>query len=95
MMLRRQTISSNPWLRLSDVDGLAGIFASKVMPEALRNRVAADVAAISREPEVRRELEAGGHTVLNGTTEELKAGIARQRAWLAEVTKLINIRNAQ
>ena len=65
------------------------------MPEALRKRVAVDVAAVSREPEVRRKLEAGGHTVINGTTEELKAAIARQRAWLGEVTKLIDIRNAQ
>jgi tripartite-type tricarboxylate transporter receptor subunit TctC len=78
-----------------EIDGLAGIFGSKAMPEALRNRVAADVAAISREPELRRKLEAGGHTVLNGTTEELKAAIARQRAWLGEITKLIDIRNAQ
>lgn len=78
-----------------EIDGLAGIFGSKAMPEALRNRVAADVAAISREPEVRRKLEAGGHTVLNGTTEELRAAIAWQRAWLGEVTKIIDIRNAQ
>jgi tripartite-type tricarboxylate transporter receptor subunit TctC len=78
-----------------EIDGLSGIFGSKAMPEALRNRVAADVAAICREPEVRRKLEAGGHNVLNGTTEELKAGIARQRAWLGEVTKLIDIRNGQ
>jgi hypothetical protein len=40
-------------------------------------------------------LEAGGHNVLSGTTEELKAGIARQRAWLGEITRLIDIRNAQ
>jgi tripartite-type tricarboxylate transporter receptor subunit TctC len=78
-----------------EVDGLAGIFGSKAMPEALRNRVAADVAAICREPDVRRKLEAGGHNVLNGTTEELEVGIARQRAWLGQVTKLIDIRNAQ
>jgi tripartite-type tricarboxylate transporter receptor subunit TctC len=78
-----------------EVDGLAGIFGSKAMPEALRNRVAADVAAICREPDVRRKLEAGGHNVLNGTTEELEVGIARQRAWLDQVTKLIDIRNAQ
>ena len=78
-----------------EIDGLAGIFGSKTMSEALRNRVAADVAAICREPEVRRKLEASGHIVLNGTTEELRAAIARQRAWLGEVTKLIDIRNAQ
>jgi tripartite-type tricarboxylate transporter receptor subunit TctC len=74
---------------------LGGIFGGRAMSEALRHRVAADVAAICREPDVRRKLEAGGHNVLSGTTEELKAGIARQRAWLGEITRLIDIRNAQ
>jgi hypothetical protein len=40
-------------------------------------------------------LETGGHNVLGGTTEELKAGIAKQRIWVSEITKLIDIRNAQ
>ena len=65
------------------------------MPDALRNRIATDIAAICREPEVRRKLEAGGHNVLSGTTEELKAGIAKQRVWVDEITKLIDIKNAQ
>jgi tripartite-type tricarboxylate transporter receptor subunit TctC len=78
-----------------EIDGLGGIFGGRAMSEALRHRVAADVAAICREPDVRRKLEAGGHNVLSGTTEELKAGIARQRAWLGEITRLIDIRNAQ
>jgi hypothetical protein len=33
--------------------------------------------------------------MLSGTTQELRAGIAKQRAWLAEINKLIDIRNAQ
>ena len=78
-----------------EIDGLAGIFGGKAMPDALRNRIATDIAAICLEPEVRRKLEAGGHNVLSGTTEELKAGIAKQRVWVDEITKLIDIRNAQ
>jgi tripartite-type tricarboxylate transporter receptor subunit TctC len=78
-----------------EIDGLAGIFASPAMPAELRNRTAADVAAICQEPEARRKLEAAGHNVLGGTAEELRAGIAKQRAWLGEVTKIIDIRNAQ
>jgi tripartite-type tricarboxylate transporter receptor subunit TctC len=77
-----------------EIDGLAGIFGSPAMPAELRNRIAADVAAICQEPEARRKLEAAGHNILDGTTEELKRGIAKQRAWLAEVTKIIDIRNA-
>jgi len=78
-----------------EIDGLAGIFGGPAMPAELRNRIAADVAAICQEPEARRKLEAAGHNVLGGTTEELKVAIAKQRAWLGEVTKIIDIRNAQ
>jgi tripartite-type tricarboxylate transporter receptor subunit TctC len=78
-----------------EIDGLAGIFGGKAIGEALRNRIAADVAEICRDPEIRRKLEAGGHNVLGGTTGELSAGIARQRVWVSEIAKLIDIRNAQ
>ena len=78
-----------------EIDGLAGIFGSKAMPQALRNRIAADVTAICADADIRRKLEAGGHNVLSGSTEELKAGIEKQRAWVTEVTKIIDIRNAQ
>jgi len=78
-----------------EIDGLAGFFGSKAMSEALRNRIAADIAAACLEPEVRRNLEAGGHNVLSGTTAELQAAIAKQRAWISEISKLIDIRNAQ
>lgn len=78
-----------------EIDGLAGIFAGKAMSGELRSRIAADVAAICREPEARRKLEGAGHNVLSGTADELKAGIAKQRAWLGEVTKIIDVRNAQ
>ena len=61
------------------------------MPAEFRNGIAADVAAICRQPEARRKLEAAGHNVLEGTSEELKDAIARQRAWLEKVTKIIDI----
>jgi tripartite-type tricarboxylate transporter receptor subunit TctC len=78
-----------------EIDGLAGIFAGTIMSAELRNRIAADVAAVCQEPEARRKLEAAGHNVLGGTTGELKAGIAKQRAWLNEVTRIIDVKNAQ
>ncbi|KRR19195.1 hypothetical protein CQ14_27795 [Bradyrhizobium lablabi] len=78
-----------------EIEGLAGIFAGKIMPEAVRSRIAADVTAICREPDVRSKLEAGGHIVLSGTTEELKAGIEKQRSAMNELAKIIDIRNPQ
>src|SRR5713101_8634806 len=78
-----------------EIDGLAGIFGSNATNDALRNRIATDVAAICQDPEVRGKLQAGGHNVLSGTTEELKAGIAKQRVWVGEITEIIDIRNPQ
>jgi len=78
-----------------EIDGMSGIFGGRTISDALRNRIAMDVAAICEDPEVRGKLQAGGHNVLSGTTEELKAGIARQRAWVGEITEIIDIRNAQ
>ena len=78
-----------------EIQGLAGIFGSKLISEPVRNRIAADVAAICRDTDIRRKLEASGHNVLSGTTEELKAGIGKQRQWVHELAKLIDIRNAQ
>jgi tripartite-type tricarboxylate transporter receptor subunit TctC len=78
-----------------EIDGLAGIFAGTIMSTELRNRIAADAAAVCQEPETRRKLEAAGHNVLGGTTGELKAGIAKQRAWLNEVTRIIDVKDAQ
>jgi tripartite-type tricarboxylate transporter receptor subunit TctC len=78
-----------------EIDGLSGIFGGKAMSEALRNRISADLAAICREPAFRQKLEAAGHNVLSGTTEELKMALVKQRAWIGEINKIIDIRNAQ
>jgi tripartite-type tricarboxylate transporter receptor subunit TctC len=78
-----------------EIQGLAGIFGSRIMSEALRNRIAADVAAICRDNDIRRKLEASGHNVLSGTTEELKVGIETQRAAMRELAKVIDVRNPQ
>lgn len=78
-----------------EIDGLGGFFGGRSMSETLKNRIADDVAAICRESEVRHKLEAGGHNVLGGTAQELSAGIAKQRAWLTEIGKFIDVRNAQ
>lgn len=78
-----------------EIDGLGGFFGGKAMSDPLRKRIAADVAAICRDGEVRRKLEAGGHIVLGGTAEELQAGIGRQKKSIAEIMKLVDIRNTQ
>ena len=71
------------------------LFSGSAMSDALRNRIASDIAAVCAEPDVRRRIEAGGHQVLAGTREELRTGIARQRAWLNEINEVIDIRDAR
>jgi len=78
-----------------EIDGFAGIYGGRSMPEAVKARIAADVAAVCADSEVRRKLEAGGHNVLAGTASELRAGIERQRSWLAEIRQLVDIRDAR
>jgi tripartite-type tricarboxylate transporter receptor subunit TctC len=78
-----------------EIDGMSGIFASSALADAVAERVAGDVAEICRDPQVRGRLEAAGHKVLSGTTGELRSGIERERSRVAEVAKLIDIRNAQ
>jgi tripartite-type tricarboxylate transporter receptor subunit TctC len=78
-----------------EIDGFAGLFGGRNMPEAVKHRIAADVAAICADGEVRRKLEAGGHNVLAGTADELNSGIDRQRGWLADIRQLIDIRDAR
>jgi len=78
-----------------EIDGLAGFFGGGAMPDALRDRIASDIAAVCAEPELRRRLEAGAHRVLAETRAELQAGIARERAWLGEINQLIDIRDAR
>jgi tripartite-type tricarboxylate transporter receptor subunit TctC len=78
-----------------EIEGLAGIFGSRIMPQAVLSKIAADVAAICGDTEIRRKLEAGGHIVLSGTTEELTAGIVKQRSAMNELAKIIDIRNPQ
>jgi tripartite-type tricarboxylate transporter receptor subunit TctC len=78
-----------------EIDGLAGFFGGRTMSDALRDRIATDIAAVCADADVRRKIEAGGHQVLAGTRAELQAAIARQRASLGEINQLIDIRDAR
>ena len=78
-----------------EIAGLSGVFGGKDMGEALRKRIAADIAAACRDPELRRKLEASGHIVLDGSADYLAAAIAKQRATVAEISKLIDIRDGR
>jgi tripartite-type tricarboxylate transporter receptor subunit TctC len=77
------------------IDGVAGLFGWRGMADALRDRIAADVTAVAADPDVRHRLEATGQNVLGGTSAELGAAIADQRARIMEIAKLVDLKNAK
>lgn len=78
-----------------EIDGFAGFYGGREMPEPVKAQIAADVAAVCADSEIRLKLEAGGHNVLAGTANELRTGIERQRNWLADIRQLVDIRDAR
>ncbi|MEH2495868.1 tripartite-type tricarboxylate transporter receptor subunit TctC [Bradyrhizobium sp. AZCC 1678] len=77
------------------IDGLAGFFGWRGMPTKLRDRISADIAEVLRDPEIRARIEASGQLVLGGTPEEFAAAIEQQRARIAEIAALIDLKDVK
>jgi tripartite-type tricarboxylate transporter receptor subunit TctC len=76
------------------LDGLIGIFGQRDLPQSARERIAADVKTALDDPSIRSRLTATGQIVVPGSSAELAASIAKQRAGLVEVAKVLGIREA-
>ena len=63
-----------------EFDGLVGLLGPPNMTAAVREKIAADIAAIAREPEIVSKLEATGQAVNPGGPAEFAAAIEHQRA---------------
>jgi tripartite-type tricarboxylate transporter receptor subunit TctC len=74
-----------------EMDGNVGLFASKAVPAALIDRIAADVVAVSRDKAVEDRLNATAQQPSFGEAQEFAASIARQRAAIAKIAKTLNI----
>ncbi len=75
-------------------DGLVGIYGTRDMPDTVRERIAADVKAVLGDATIRSRLEATGQVVMPGTAAEFTASIAKQRATVAEIAKVLGIKAA-
>jgi tripartite-type tricarboxylate transporter receptor subunit TctC len=75
-------------------DGLVGMFGTRDMPMALRERIAADVKTALADPAVLARLTATGQEVVPGSAAEFAAAIDKQRAGVAEVAKTLGIKAA-
>jgi tripartite-type tricarboxylate transporter receptor subunit TctC len=72
-------------------DGLVGMFGTRDMPFALRERIAADVRAALADPVIVQRLTATGQVVSPGSAAEFAASIKKQSAGLAGFAKVLGI----
>jgi len=76
-------------------DGLVGFYATRDMPNELRERIAADVRQALADPKIVQRLEACGQEVVPGSAAEFAADIEKQRQGAAENAKVLGIKAAQ
>jgi tripartite-type tricarboxylate transporter receptor subunit TctC len=75
-------------------DGLVGLFGARELPTSLRERIAADVKTVLGDPVIHSRLTATGQVVMPGAAAEFAASIDKQRAGLAEVVSVLDIKAA-
>jgi tripartite-type tricarboxylate transporter receptor subunit TctC len=73
------------------LDGLIGLFGTRDMSAALRERISADVKATLADAAVVRRLTATGQTVVPGSAAEFAAAVEKQREALAGFAKVLGI----
>ena len=75
-----------------EVEGLVGVFGLKTMPDALKEKIAADVKAVAEDGSIGERLKATGQTINVGGPKEFADAINEQRANIAAVAKAINFK---
>jgi tripartite-type tricarboxylate transporter receptor subunit TctC len=78
-----------------EMEGLVGLFGIKNMSAELRERIAADIIAVSRDPTVMARLNASAQTPNPGGPKEFAESIARQRERIAIIAKAVGIQPMQ
>ena len=76
------------------IDGLVGLFGLRDMPAAVRERIAADVIAVLKNPAIVEKLTATGQVVNPGTPAEFSAAIDKQKAQAAEAGNILGVKPA-
>jgi tripartite-type tricarboxylate transporter receptor subunit TctC len=78
-----------------EFDGLVGLLGPRDLPKAAIDRIAADVRAIAAEPDVVSRLSSTGQVINPGSPAEFKAALDDQRATVAAIGKVLDIKAAQ
>jgi tripartite-type tricarboxylate transporter receptor subunit TctC len=76
------------------IDGLVGVFGLNAMPAAIREKIAADVIDVLKDPAIREKLTATGQVVNPGSPAEFTAAIAKQQAQASDAGKILGIKPA-
>ena len=76
-------------------DGLPGLFGTREMSEELRDRIAADVQAIAREPAVVTQLDSNSQLVRPGGPKDFATAIDGQRSQIAAAAKRLGNKPSQ
>ncbi len=74
-----------------EMEGNVGLFASKAVPAALIDRIAADIIAVSRDKTIEERLIGTAQQPTFGNAKEFAESIARQRATIAKIAKALDI----
>jgi tripartite-type tricarboxylate transporter receptor subunit TctC len=76
-------------------DGLVGLFGPRDMADNVRERIAADVSEVARDPTIGARLISTGQLASPGRPAEFAASIDDQRAVVARIAKEMGIKPAQ
>jgi tripartite-type tricarboxylate transporter receptor subunit TctC len=77
--------------RALEMEGLVGLFGSKAVPPELRERIGADIVAVSDDKLVEERLSATAQAPNRGGAREFTADIDRQRAQIATIAKALDL----
>jgi tripartite-type tricarboxylate transporter receptor subunit TctC len=75
-----------------EMEGLLGLFGSKAAPAELREKIGADIVAVSDDKEIEAKLNATGQTPVRGGAKEFAESIERQRARIADIAKALDLK---
>ncbi len=78
-----------------EFDGLVGLFAPRDFPQAVRDRIAADIRSVVSEPEIESKLSATGQVVNPGTPAEFAAAVDDQLQTVKGIGDTLGIKAAQ
>jgi tripartite-type tricarboxylate transporter receptor subunit TctC len=78
-----------------EIEGLVGLFGLKTIPEALKQKIAADFRAAAQDGAIADRLKATGQVINVGGPKEFADSIEEQRANVASIVKAINFKPKQ